>query len=225
LDRCLPDESIDILEALKLLLEDPALAERVQVLVLMDEEPLGVAIREKFRALIDARGSDSADAIVREHKEKLFLCALRLPELNPEEVKELLAAYTAVAPDTTSRTENTESYGGPSPRGPKGSAPVLASRRADLFTQQERDFLRDAVIRALPPGNVAPTPRQIRSFLSKYQIARALCAYRPVSDPSATTHGLAQGLAKAVFSNIAPNVPPNETEGRFTIEQIIADVV
>ena len=223
LDRCLPEESIDILEALKLLLEDPALAERVQVLVLVDEGSLDVAIREKFKALIEARGSvDSAAATVREHKEKLFLSALRLPELNPEEVKELLAVYTAVAPDTAATSVRQSDRGA---SGAKGPAPLLPRRRADLFTQQERDVLRDAVVGTLLPSNIAPTPRQIRSFLSKYQIARALCAYRPVSDPSISTRRLAEGLAKAVFANIAPIVPPGEKAGRFAIEQIIADVV
>ena len=239
LDRCLPEELIDILEAIKLLLEDPALAERVQVLVLVDEEPLDVAIREKFKALIEARGGvESAASTVREHKEKLFLCTLRLPELNTEEVKELLAAYTAAAADVANQVETIEtiSVRGPSvtPDGEKSPttsgaldrqaselksfAPSsLPSPRADLFTKEERDILRDAVVSAIPKGNIGPTPRQIRSFLSKYQIARALCAYRPVSDAGVTPRRLAEGLAKAVFANIAPLVSPDKTEGRFTI--------
>jgi hypothetical protein len=46
LDRCLPAESIEILEALKLLLEDPAMAERII-------GKLGVAVQEKFKSLIE----------------------------------------------------------------------------------------------------------------------------------------------------------------------------
>jgi hypothetical protein len=220
LDRCLPGELIDIVEAVKLLLEDPALAQRVQVLVLVDEEPLDVAIRERFKALIEARGSAESDAsTVREHKEKLFLCALRLPELTPGEVNDLLTAYTAAAPDTVSRTERAALLG-QAIAGEKGVEKRGLPNRTDLFTPQERDFLRNAVVRALPPGGRSPTPRQIRSFLSKYQIARALCAYGKFSNPDQ----LAEGLAKAVFDG-APIVPPNKTRGRFSIEQIIADVV
>jgi hypothetical protein len=70
LDRCLAAESMEILEALKLLLEDPAMAERVQVLALVDEEVLGVAVQEKFKLLIDRRGDSKAT--IREHMENCF---------------------------------------------------------------------------------------------------------------------------------------------------------
>jgi hypothetical protein len=151
--------------------------------------------------------------------------------LNTEEVKELLAAYTAAAADVANHVETIETVavGGPSvrPEGEKAAttsdaldrntselksfAPSsLPQPRADLFTKEERDILRDAVVSAVPKGNIGPTPRQIRSFLSKYQIARALCAYRPVSDAGVTPRRLGEGLAKAVFANIAPLVPPDK---------------
>src|SRR5262249_22566208 len=83
-----------ILEALKLLLEDDAMAERVQVLALIDEEVISVAIREKFASLIKHRAGDTAST-VREHLEKLFLCTLRLQPLRTSEVDDLLSSYVA----------------------------------------------------------------------------------------------------------------------------------
>jgi hypothetical protein len=249
LDRCLPAESIDILEALKLLLEDLALAARIQVLALVDEEPLGVAIREKFKSIIENRDGD-AEAIVREHKEKLFLCALRLPELSPNEIKELITSYTESltnakfdAPITRGFASVTASTPGqpsayevvtditrePEPKSAESNKiirnkPALDNAPRELFTQLERQILREAVVKALPPNVLAPTPRQIRAFLTKYQLARALCRYRIVQN-SDTARLLAEGLAHAVFGNSAPTVDMNSDDRRFSIGQVIAEVV
>jgi hypothetical protein len=73
----LVDEEV-LSAAVRDLLEDPAMSERVQVLALVDEEVLSAAVRDKFNLLIEHRGGDAATTI-REHMEKLFLCALRLP--------------------------------------------------------------------------------------------------------------------------------------------------
>src|SRR5205807_9405863 len=107
--------------------------------------------------------------------------------------------------------------------GSKSSRRSVTPARTELFTPEERDALREAVVSSLPPGTSAPTPRQIRAFLSKYQIARALCGYRSIQEPGTTANRLAHGLAKAVFANIMPALPSDSKAGRFTIEQIITD--
>jgi hypothetical protein len=55
LDRCAPAEIIDLIESLKLLLEDPQVQDRVQVMMLVDEDVLEHAIALKFRARPEER--------------------------------------------------------------------------------------------------------------------------------------------------------------------------
>jgi hypothetical protein len=64
------------------------------------------------------------------------------------------------------------------------------------------DFLlsRKAISEVLKRGTNPLTPRQIRSFLAKYQLARALCGPDLARDPDLPTR-LADGLAKAVFGD------------------------
>jgi hypothetical protein len=243
LDRCLPAESIEILEALKLLLEDPAMAERVQMLVLVDEEPLGVAIREKFRALMKARGLQAAAGMVREHMEKLFLCTLRLPELREGEAEELITTYTTepseavdpdAAPDTAppdtlrqSATVDEQTVDRlPGPRRVEDAPPQAVpapSIRGELFTATERRMLRQAILSATETHGARPTPREIRGFLAKYQLARALCGGHAASEPDAVQR-LADGLARAVFQNAPREVLTDAKAHRFAVEQVIAGV-
>lgn len=102
LDRCNPGEVIDLVESLKLLLEDDLVQRRVQVLMLIDEEVLEHAIGEKFKSLMDDRAARAQGAtresirhqVVAEHLEKLFACSLRLLLLSRDEIAEIAHEYT-----------------------------------------------------------------------------------------------------------------------------------
>jgi hypothetical protein len=66
LDRCAPQEIVDLIESLKLPLEDEEVQDRVQVLMLVDEDVLAHAITVKFDGLIKerARNLDQDEARV-----------------------------------------------------------------------------------------------------------------------------------------------------------------
>jgi hypothetical protein len=108
LDRCGPDEIVEAMESLKLLLEDTSVSDRVQLLMLVDEGAIDHAIARKFSGLIATRAQAGGRAgqsdwsrrlwaarqeVVREHVEKLFLCHLRLPPLSADDVIDLTVAY------------------------------------------------------------------------------------------------------------------------------------
>lgn len=93
LDRCEPGQMLEIIESLKLLLEDEIIHERIQVVMLVDEEMLHHAIEEKFKAFIKNKNKTVKKEIVNEHIEKLFACYLRLPELSFDEVSEVTRKY------------------------------------------------------------------------------------------------------------------------------------
>ena len=101
LDRCRPEQMLEIIESLKLLLEDKEIHERIQVVMLVDEEMLRHAIERKFELFIKSKNTkavednsiDILNRITNEHIEKLFACYLRLPELSVDEVSEVTRKY------------------------------------------------------------------------------------------------------------------------------------
>jgi hypothetical protein len=105
LDRCPPGDMLELIEALKLLLEDERINQRVQVLMLIDEDLLDHAIVGKFRELTVERSNDETNPrskwarqdIVWEHKEKLFACHLRLPGLDAKLISDLAVKYAETA--------------------------------------------------------------------------------------------------------------------------------
>jgi hypothetical protein len=102
-----------------------------------------------------------------------------------------------------------------------GSEPP-STERSDLFTRTEQQLLQDVVKSAVADGSASPTPRQIRSFLAKYQLARALRSSQINSDPLIAGQ-LAERLAQAFFRD---NIPARAKEDeRFAINVIVAEVV
>jgi hypothetical protein len=106
LDRCNPDEMLEIIEALKLLLEEPFVQQRLQALMLVDEDVLEHAIAQRFSRLIKERreiiaragGAPGAIASARrqvlaEHIEKLFACHLRVARLDKDEIAEAVELH------------------------------------------------------------------------------------------------------------------------------------
>jgi KAP family P-loop domain len=105
LDRCNPDEMLEIIEAIKLLLEEPFVQQRLQALMLVDEGVLEYAIAQRFERLIRDRNDIPQEAsihdplrlmreqVITEHVEKLFACHLRVPRLEKEEIEEAVELH------------------------------------------------------------------------------------------------------------------------------------
>ncbi len=106
LDRCSPEESIEILEQISLLLQgDEEIAKRIQILVLADETVLKMAVEKRFENLIDHQGKsgENRKKIYREHMEKLFLSFLRLPAVPENKTLELLDQFIDEANGASNR--------------------------------------------------------------------------------------------------------------------------
>lgn len=106
LDRCQPEEMLSVIEGLKLLLDIPEVAERLQISMLVDEDVLGHAISRRYHAKINERveamsadlpSSDPARRllvernIIAEQTEKLFACSLRIGALKAAQLGSLIA--------------------------------------------------------------------------------------------------------------------------------------
>ena len=92
LDRCDLTLMLDVIESIRLMLEEPEIERRVKVLMLIDERILDEAILLRYRKL--SSRNDDPETLIREQKEKLFLCHLKLPPLTDDDVRELVTTYT-----------------------------------------------------------------------------------------------------------------------------------
>lgn len=92
LDRCDNRQLLHVVESLKLLTEDPCVSRRIQVAALVDEDIFEHAILTKHRDLQKAHCANrfTLSRIIRENREKLFTAHLRLPELDPKELINVL---------------------------------------------------------------------------------------------------------------------------------------
>ena len=104
LDRCTPDEMLDVIESMKLLVDDPDIHNRLQILMLVDETVLNHAIALRYRTMIEDRASGmtstdmdadrirrARNEIIAEQNEKLFACSMRLAPLTETDVVSLVA--------------------------------------------------------------------------------------------------------------------------------------
>lgn len=82
LDRCPQNEIVDLIDGIKLMIDDDKVGQFVQALVLADDRVLQAAIRERFRAFGDSGVDTEWKSAVREHMEKVFLCHVALPRLD-----------------------------------------------------------------------------------------------------------------------------------------------
>ncbi|WCT13797.1 P-loop NTPase fold protein [Mucilaginibacter jinjuensis] len=99
IDRCSESKVIQIIDSLRVLLEDTEIAKRVIVVAAVDERMLKLAIRMKYHSLIsvDKKEADHAAMLTKmtnEYIDKLFISGLKLGELSMADSDEFLIALT-----------------------------------------------------------------------------------------------------------------------------------
>lgn len=106
LDRCKPDEMLEVIESIRLLLEDDKLVNVLQTVMLIDEDKLRYAIAEKYSHHITInkdngnnteidlkkRVIEKYDLVVDEQINKLFISYLRLSNLTKNETLEIITS-------------------------------------------------------------------------------------------------------------------------------------
>lgn len=99
LDRCPQEEIVDLIDGIKLMIDDKEVGAVVQVLVLADDTILETAIGNRFtnRHNNGARNQPSHEAqwraAVREHMEKVFLCHISIPVLKADDLEPLIEVF------------------------------------------------------------------------------------------------------------------------------------
>lgn len=251
LDRCPPNEIVDLIDGIKLMLEQQVVGQYVQALVLADNDVLVHAIRKRFADYLhvdETRKEAALRRLVREHMEKVFLCHYYLRPLTTTGVSELVRSYvkelqpgsqlgnaayentflirfvrnlgsfvrnsalsSAPPPSGAESPPATENSIAPSPvpmppaaaearqSNRDGERPLAAAPDENLtFTSDETETIIKVVESHFGTGVDLPTPRFLRSFFFKYQLARMILQMGRGQYSSAE---LADRLARAVTSN------------------------
>ncbi len=178
LDRCPQEEIVDLIDGIKLMIDDESIGNVVQALILADDTILDGAVRRRFREN-SSNGDLRWSEAVHEHKEKVFLCHVHMPKLSEQNVLDLVNVYCGEFADQTEDLELVleDSEIEAHQTSDANALPVVALARpmADtVITSQEQSSIRSALSATYESSPAAMTPRSVRSFMYKYQLARML---------------------------------------------------
>lgn len=188
LDRCQEEKIISVLDALRVMLDNPELVERIIVLVAVDEELLNRAIHFKYRNF-NLKEQPYAKNLVEEYMDKLFIAGIKLPKLNPTEQGVILRNYAinneilervTTAEETETRSENdsletplsseetTEEFIFPE----SNPREYIESQSEYFLLEKEMEWL-NAYSDKLSPS---VTPRQLRIYMYRYLLAKNIAS-------------------------------------------------
>jgi hypothetical protein len=92
IDRCTEERIIQVIDSLKVMLENDEIAKRLIIITAIDETVLKRAIEYKYKNFMTDKKEDVI-RLTREYMDKLFLVGIKLGNLNPEEKVEIFENY------------------------------------------------------------------------------------------------------------------------------------
>lgn len=220
LDRCDPDQMIAVVESTRLFLDDREMSSFMRVIMLMDQDIFRKALEVRWMEFFGQDNKPSFQDHFLAMREKYFIIELSLPLLSEEDIMKVADAileHVAVSKETVtsdvSWRERIYSFvkGIISPKESlKALPPPASGKPMELFSSDEREYIRETIrgnfvrandlmpLREGDPAAKVVTPRAIRAFLLRYQLARLLLQKTGKEfDP----RGLAGGVAQALLSN------------------------
>lgn len=203
-DRCSEDRLIQVVDALRVLLEDEEIAKRLIVLTAVDERILRRSILWKYKDILEldtVKEKDNPDEetstthdlnkelLLKEYMDKLFITGLKLPKLDSDDRLKILVNY-AESGNFLQPTENSNvnlpTSDNPSESGIKGPDDFEEELEEELEKEgkqteeklDKRDYLltRDELqwIHEEMKQYGETTPRQIRIIMYRYMFAKSL---------------------------------------------------
>lgn len=189
LDRCEPDTMLEIIESLKLLLDETEFNQRLQVVFLIDRQILDLAILERFKKLTDPSTSTAprmpASRVIHENHEKCFSASFELLSLQTSDVISLVKAYTDdIAPSTPGQGDHSQIEAG------------------DVtYSDDDRKALKQAFGQTVDKAIGESGPRRIRYVLFQYQLAKLLLREQRVELTDERLENLATSLVNSIVEN------------------------
>lgn len=182
LDRCNEDLLIDIIDSLRLILDDEEIRRRIIVLTAIDERILFKSILKKYTFTQKKDNPVSTN----EYIEKFFLMGIKLDSLNKDDISKLVDQYSnkinlintqieAVqdSPEIYESTANIP-YSVESPKEEntqldKSKKLKLDGKPLYIMGKEEQDYLKEHMIKISDA-----TPRKINMFIHRYLFLKAL---------------------------------------------------
>lgn len=188
IDRCNETKIIQIIDSLRIMLDEQDIAKRCVVLAAIDERILKIAISTKYYELVekdfdgDGEKKISLENLVREYMDKLFIGGVKLRTLNHIERQEILGSLTkgkihSVNEEKEAKKATAINIGDERQKQIKSKSSVksIAREKAvvepndELFELEdfEYQYLKDVLEKCGPI-----TPRVIRIFYYRYLLAK-----------------------------------------------------
>lgn len=181
LDRCKDEKLMEIIDALRVILEDEFLKDKLIVVAALDERILSSAIECKYPGV--AKAKERIKILVREYIDKLFIFSLKLSPLSSDESKEIFDALTEndVEREPTPSSEVDESGSKVSSIGTNTTTTTKATRtqirKLDRLTRHEVDLFHQALDQF-----ERATPRKIRILYYRYRFIKNLLVSKQISE-------------------------------------------
>ncbi|MRG47477.1 hypothetical protein GFS24_20315 [Chitinophaga sp. SYP-B3965] len=205
IDRCNESKILQIIDSLRIMLDDLEIAKRTVVIAAIDERILKLAISQKYLELVSNNFTDEAEkssyleSIVREYMDKLFIGGIKLRILNKEERRDLLLSMVKGKIkkqdkiDKAKKTEQKANENALADDHLKGNNELnedllnyiqetITTELQEETNQYELEWFElDLLIRTVEVCNRA-TPRNIRIFYYRYLLGKRYLAYSFLKD-------------------------------------------
>jgi hypothetical protein len=177
IDRCKEDRIIEVVDSLRVMLEDAEISKRVIVIAAVDERILQRAVRWKYTHLLREKELDGElDALTREYVDKLFLVGVKLGELTSEEKREYYITLTKDKVGQKFVAKNTNAVADPGDYDEEDDeeAEEEVPKVSENKTGKELTFEDSEQLLNSIANFDDITPRQIRILYYRYLIAKKL---------------------------------------------------
>ena len=174
IDRCSEDRLIQIIDSLRVMLEDEKISNRVVVLTAVDENVLKRAIKWKYHPLLETdyelkqsadKKLDVAIKLTREYMDKLFLSAIKLGTLTRNERIEIFQEFVKDKVDSESSEEKV-----PPEKNSEGTSKASIDEKSSQVSPTEREKMVET-----PEENSETTEEKstVINIMNDYEISFA----------------------------------------------------
>lgn len=194
LDRCDESRIIQVIDSLRVMLEDEEIVQKIIIVGAIDETILKTAIEWKYRDLLEFQDKSNGqnhhrtlEITTREYLDKLFIGGIKLPALNTKEQHTIIENYALRAGilETIAINVNTEiTINNEEEKPEEKNLEVFEfpqSINDDIVLAQNQYFLLQSELSILQSSldkykKVEFTPRQLRIYLNRYLFAKNLAS-------------------------------------------------
>jgi Cdc6-like AAA superfamily ATPase len=93
IDRCSELKIVQLIDSLRVMLEDDEVAKRVVVITAIDERILKLAIRSKYNSIVKEGDAVNINMLTKEYFDKLFIIGIKLGDLSSQERDEFFLEF------------------------------------------------------------------------------------------------------------------------------------